>query len=88
MKFSSNDGGYLRNAVYEIHSNLQQILKNELDYSYVKPQITKQNGKFSMSIVLKYRQQTKILEFCYDFIKKYPRNAKISLQYLIDPTNY
>ena len=53
MKFSSNDGGYLRNAVYEIHSNLQQILKNELDYSYVKPQITKQNGKFSISIVLK-----------------------------------
>ena len=30
MKFSSNDGGYLRNAVYEIHSNLQQILKNGL----------------------------------------------------------
>ena len=85
---SSVDANYLRNKTYEIHSYFSKKLGEYIENSFVKPIISKNKNKYQMSIVLKYKNQTKILEFCKDFIKNAQKISKLSIQYNIDPLNY
>lgn len=88
MKFSSKNSFELRNKVYQILNQINEIVGEYIDFSYVKPSIIKNNDIYSMNIVIKYRNQTKILEFCHEFAKNFAKNSKLSIQYGIDPLNY
>ena len=71
-----------------MHSFIEENVGDYLDYSYVKKNVEHLNNKYTMSIVLKYKKQTEILEFCNDFAKKVGKNSGFAVKFNIDSLNF
>ena len=84
----ASDIDFLRNKTYEIHSYFVEKLGKNIENSFVRPFVSKKNGKYQMSFVIKYKNQTKILEFCKEFVKVAHKISKLSIHFDIDPLNY
>ena len=88
IKFSSKDLNKLRNFAYEMHNFITNEVGNYLDFSYVKKKIEKVNLNYIATIVLKYKNQTEILNFCNDFIKNIAKSTVPSIEINIDTLMY
>ena len=88
IKFSGSNINELRNYVYKMHSFIEENVGDYLDYSYVKKNVEHLNNKYTMTIVLKYKKQTEILEFCNDFAKKVGKNSSFAVKFNIDSLNF
>ena len=88
IKFASSNINELRNYVYKMHSFIEENVGDYLDYSYVKKNVEHLNNKYTMTIVLKYKKQTEILEFCNDFAKKVGKNTSFAVKFNIDSLNF
>ena len=67
---------------------VKKKLGKNIENSFIRPFVSKKNGKYQMSFVIKYKNQTKILEFCKEFVKVAHKISKLSIHFDIDPLNY